>query len=114
MVGSARGGHTEAAGAIFRCKRMRVPQCDYQSHGRRDVSVCLALLSLAATFLGSQPDSAEGVINLRQKGSRSPLFFPDALRLLSRLAERTTDAPETRPISNWAAEASTAFPRTGR
>jgi len=94
MVGSARGGHTEAAGAIFRCKRMRVPQCDCQSQGRRDVSVCPAFLSLAATFLGSQPDSAQGAIKFRQTGSRSPLFSPDALRLGSRLPERTTDAPD--------------------
>ena len=100
MVGSARGGHTEAAGAMFRCKRMRVPQCDCQTQGRRDVSVCPAFLSFAASFLGSQPDSAQCAINFRQTGSRSPLFSLDALRVLSRLPERTTDAPETRPIAN--------------
>ena len=50
MVGSARGGHTEAAGAMFRCKCMRAPQCDFQSQGRWDVSVCPAFLSFCGQF----------------------------------------------------------------
>jgi len=69
MVGSARGGHTDEAGAMFRCQRMHVTQCDCQSPGRRDVSVCPAFLSFAASFLGPQPDSAQGAINFRQTGS---------------------------------------------